>query len=167
MIERVVFDTHIWISGLLWRGKPYQCLLLARSDIVQLVHCSPMMAELAQKLRTPFGFTENRLQAVLYDYRRMSHQVDITGNLYFVGDDPDDDKFVECALVAGASLMYPAIATCSILTSIKAFVFSPLPSLSPGSPSKIDPCLISLPALTVSGTATRTRCAWQRPCLVF
>jgi putative PIN family toxin of toxin-antitoxin system len=104
-IERVVFDTNIWISGLLWRGKPYQCLLLARSGIVQLVHCSSMMAELAQKLRQPFGFTENRLQAVLYDYKRISHQVDITGNLHIVGDDPNDDKFVEWALVAGASLI--------------------------------------------------------------
>jgi putative PIN family toxin of toxin-antitoxin system len=105
VIERVVFDTNIWISGLLWRGKPFQCLLLARSGIVQLVHCSPMIAELAQKLRKPFGFTENRLQAVLYDYKRMSHQVDITGNLHLVSDDPDDDKFVECALVAGASVI--------------------------------------------------------------
>jgi predicted nucleic acid-binding protein len=39
MPERVVFDTNIWISGLLWRGKPHQCLLLARSKVVQHVHC--------------------------------------------------------------------------------------------------------------------------------
>jgi predicted nucleic acid-binding protein len=64
-----------------------------------------MMAELAQKLRQPFGFTENQLQAVLYDYRRTSRQVDIIGKLHIVGDDPDDDKFVECALAAGASLI--------------------------------------------------------------
>jgi len=30
MLERVVFNTNIMVSGLLWRGKPYQCLLLAR-----------------------------------------------------------------------------------------------------------------------------------------
>jgi predicted nucleic acid-binding protein len=34
MPERVVFDTNIWISGLLWRGKAYQCLLLARIRIL-------------------------------------------------------------------------------------------------------------------------------------
>jgi putative PIN family toxin of toxin-antitoxin system len=104
-VERAVFDTNIWISGLLWRGKPYQCLLLARSGIVQLVHCTSMIAELAQKLRQPFGFTENQLQAVLYDYRRISQHVDITGETGFVDDDPDDDKFVECALVADASVI--------------------------------------------------------------
>jgi predicted nucleic acid-binding protein len=45
--ERVVFDTNIWISGLLWRGKPYQCLLLARGQAVQHVHCTEMLAMLS------------------------------------------------------------------------------------------------------------------------
>ena len=54
MAERVVFDTNIWISGLLWRGKPYQCLLLARTGVVQSVYCPPMVAELAEKLRQAF-----------------------------------------------------------------------------------------------------------------
>ena len=105
MAERAVFDTNVWISGLLWRGKPYQCLLLARADIVQLVYCLPMMAELAQKLREVFGFSENHIQAVLYDFRRMAHRVDITGDLHIVADDPNDDMFIECAVVAGASVI--------------------------------------------------------------
>jgi putative PIN family toxin of toxin-antitoxin system len=101
--ERVVFDTNIWISGLLWRGKPYQCLLLARAKAVQHVHCTEMMAELSEKLREAFGFSENHIQAVLYDVRRISERVDIAGDVHVVGDDPDDDKFIECALVAGAT----------------------------------------------------------------
>ena len=55
MPERVVYDTNIWISGLLWRGKPYQCLLLARAGVVQLAHCQAMVAELSQKLRHAFS----------------------------------------------------------------------------------------------------------------
>ncbi len=105
MPERVVFDTNIWISGLLWRGKPYQCLLLARGQVVQPVHCVEMVAELSEKLRETFGFSANHIQAVLYNFRRISEQVDITGDLHIVTDDPDDDKFVECALVAGATVI--------------------------------------------------------------
>ncbi len=105
MPERVVFDTNIWISGLLWRGKPYQCLLLARAGIVRAVYCQPMVAELSQKLRARFGFSENRLQAVLYDLRRVAENVEITGDLHVIVADPDDDMFVECAVVAGASLI--------------------------------------------------------------
>lgn len=105
MAERVVFDTNIWISGLLWCGKPYQCLLLARAGAVQAVYCPQMVAELAEKLRRVFGFSENHLQAVLYDLRRVAQRVEVPGDLRVVADDPDDDKFVECALVAGAALI--------------------------------------------------------------
>jgi len=101
--ERVVFDTNIWISGLLWRGKPYQCLLLARGGVVQHVHCIQMMADLSEKLRETFRFSENHVEAVLYDLRRVSERREITGDLRIVAADPDDDKFIECALVAGAA----------------------------------------------------------------
>jgi putative PIN family toxin of toxin-antitoxin system len=103
--ERAVFDTNIWISGLLWRGKPYQCLLLARAEIVQHVYCEDMAAELSRKLRQVFGFSENHIRAVLYDLRRVSERVEISGDLHVVDADPDDDKFVECALQASASLI--------------------------------------------------------------
>jgi putative PIN family toxin of toxin-antitoxin system len=62
-----------------------------------------MIAELSEKLRDTFGFSENHIQAVLYDIRRISEQVDIKGDVHVVADDPDDDKFIECALVANAT----------------------------------------------------------------
>ncbi len=52
MAERVVFDTNAMISGLLWKGKPYHCLLLARARVIQSVYCDAMLAELTEKLRT-------------------------------------------------------------------------------------------------------------------
>jgi len=105
MPERVVLDTNIVISGLLWRGKPYQCLLLARSGVVQAVYCLPMLAELADKLRHAFGFSENHIQAVVNDLQRVAEQVDIVGSLRVVAADPDDDKFIECAAAAGATVI--------------------------------------------------------------
>lgn len=105
MVERVVFDTNIWISGLLWRGNPYRCLLLARGKVVEAVYCRQMAAELSQKLRNPFGFSENRIEAAIYDLHRTCVRVDIAGTLHVVAADPDDDKFVECAVVAGAKII--------------------------------------------------------------
>jgi len=100
--ERVVFDTNVSISGTLWRGKPYQCLLLARAEVVRPVYCEAMLKELEEKLRAKFGFSEARARAVIDDVRSMADRVDIGGELRVVPDDPDDDKFVECAVVAGA-----------------------------------------------------------------
>ncbi|NCP15562.1 putative toxin-antitoxin system toxin component, PIN family [bacterium] len=103
MLERVVFDTNVLISGLLWRGKPYQCLLLARAKIVQAVYCPPMLAELSEKLRKKFKFSESRIHAVVTDVRRYAERVEIPGTLAVILADPTDDKFIECALVGKAA----------------------------------------------------------------
>jgi len=105
MPEQVVFDTNVMVSGLLWRGKPYQCLLLARAGLVQAVYCQEMMIELSEKLKEKFGFSPDRTQAVLDDWREHAQEVRITGDLHAVAADPDDDKFIECAQVAGARVI--------------------------------------------------------------
>jgi putative PIN family toxin of toxin-antitoxin system len=105
MPERVVIDTNVWLSGLLWRGKPYQCLLLARSKIVQAVYCQSMAAELSSKLRDVFKFSEDHIRAVMYDLRRTAEPVEIAGTLHVVPNDPDDDMFVECAIVGKAAFI--------------------------------------------------------------
>ena len=105
MAERVVFDTNIWISGLMWRGKPYQCLLLARTGVVQALYCQEIVAELTHKLRQVFGFSENHIRAVAHDLRRMGEKAEITGDLRVVARDPNDDKFVECAVIGRAAVV--------------------------------------------------------------
>ncbi len=105
MSERVVLDTNVTISGLLWRGKAYQCLLLARAGAVQAVYCAEMTAELSEKLRHKFGFSENRIRSVVHDVRRFAERVEISGTLKAVSADPDDDKFIECAVVGQADVI--------------------------------------------------------------
>lgn len=105
MAERVVFDTNVLVSGLIWRGKPYQCLLLARARLVQVVYCNEILAELTGKLRSKFEFTDDRLRAVVYDLRSFSERVEIANTLHAVADDPDDDKFIECATVGSANVI--------------------------------------------------------------
>lgn len=102
MADSVVFDTNISISALLWRGAPYRAVLLAQAKTVQTVYCDPMLAELTEKLRDKFEFSENRIQAVVYQIRQYAERVEIPGTLRAVKDDPDDDKFIECAVVASA-----------------------------------------------------------------
>ena len=47
---RVVIDTNIWISGLLWRGLPWELLRLAETGKVELCLTPSMLAELADTL---------------------------------------------------------------------------------------------------------------------
>ena len=119
MVDCAVFDTDVRISGLLWRGSPHRCLLLARGKVIEAFYCHQMAAELSQKLRNPFGFSENRIEAVMQDLRRTCTRVDITGALHVVTADPDDDKFVECAWWQARPSLSQAMVTCSNWASSK------------------------------------------------
>lgn len=105
MADRVVFDTNVRLSALLWRGAAYKCWLAARAGLVDVVYCREMLAEFSEKLYDKFGFSVDNVRAAVYDFRRFGQQVEITGNLHVVYSDPDDDMFIECALVAGASMI--------------------------------------------------------------
>lgn len=118
MEKRVVFDTDVVISGLMWRGRAHKCLLLARTDAIQAVYCSEMLAELSTKLREKFDFSENRIHAVLYDYRRFAERVQITVELKVISADPDDDMFVECAVIGDAKII---ISSDKHLTSLQRY----------------------------------------------
>lgn len=102
MADTAVFDTNVLISALLWHGAAYQAILLAKAKIVRAVYCDSMLAELTEKLRSKFEFDENHIEAVVYQTRQYTEKVEIPGTLHVVTQDPDDDKFIECALVAGA-----------------------------------------------------------------
>jgi uncharacterized protein len=47
---RVVIDTNIWISGLLWKGLPWKLLCLAEEGEVELCLTPAMLEELISVL---------------------------------------------------------------------------------------------------------------------
>lgn len=98
-----VFDTNVLLSGLGWKGKPYQCIELARNGVVDGVTCRELIDELAEKLEVKLGMTSQHIDESLADLLSFLHIVPITGALRILAADPDDDKVLECAAVAGAS----------------------------------------------------------------
>jgi uncharacterized protein len=50
---RVVIDTNIWVSGLLWGGIPNQVIQRVRQGAVQAMITAPMLAELARTFAYP------------------------------------------------------------------------------------------------------------------
>ncbi len=40
---RVVLDTNILVSALLWRGAPYRCLVAIQAGLVELVLSPPIL----------------------------------------------------------------------------------------------------------------------------
>jgi putative PIN family toxin of toxin-antitoxin system len=99
----VVFDTNILFSAIGWKGKPYQCLELARDGKIDAIVCRELLDELQLKLQSKLHFTFEQSFDAEVDLLSVVKLVPITGQLKFIQADPDDDKTVECALVAGAS----------------------------------------------------------------
>lgn len=98
-----VFDTNVLFSGVAWKGRPYECLELARADVVEGATCAELLDELSEKLRVKLSFSGEQASETIIDLLAFLRLVAITGNLKAVPADPDDDKVLECAVAAGAA----------------------------------------------------------------
>jgi putative PIN family toxin of toxin-antitoxin system len=107
---RLVLDTNVVISALLWRGKPYRLLeTIRRQEGSQLYSSSVLLEELSDVVSRP-AMTK-RLAAigksapqVLTDYLEAIELVEPV-DVPRVARDPDDDHVLACALAAGAELI--------------------------------------------------------------
>lgn len=108
---RVVLDTNVALSALLWRGTPYRLLEAIRQQPhVQLVSNAALVAELADVLTRPK--TARRLTAigksareVLTDYLDAVELVEPASVPRVVPTDPDDDQVIAAAVAASARLI--------------------------------------------------------------
>jgi putative PIN family toxin of toxin-antitoxin system len=98
-----VFDTNVLFSAVGWQGTPYQCVELARAGKVGAATCQELLDELSEKLGTKLLFTEDTVLQTLADLPTFLQVVPITGRLRVVASDPDDDKVIEGAVLAGAT----------------------------------------------------------------
>jgi uncharacterized protein len=98
-----VFDTNVLLSAVGWKGRPYECIELARVGHVQAVTCREIMQELAEKLKSKLQFSDDDVNDMVADLLTFNSLVRITGTLKVVPADPDDDKILECAAVGNAT----------------------------------------------------------------
>ena len=99
----VVFDTNILFSAIGWQGTPFECIEQSRAGVVDAVTCAELLDELSEKLTNKLGFSSEQAADAIVDLLTHLRVVAISGQLRAVVADPDDDKTVECAVIAGAS----------------------------------------------------------------
>lgn len=61
---RVVVDTNVYVSALVFGGKPAAVLQLAESGAFQLVVSETIKAELVETLKNKFGWSTNSAEQV-------------------------------------------------------------------------------------------------------
>lgn len=103
---KVVVDTNVLVSGILFKGPPHQILLAWSQSLFELV-LSPEIAEayrrVARELQQQFPAVDigEALEVVFVN----AVAVDSVPLHEPVCTDPDDDKFLACAVASGARVI--------------------------------------------------------------
>jgi putative PIN family toxin of toxin-antitoxin system len=115
---QVVLDTNVYISALVFGGKPAAVLQLAQSGAFQLVVSPVIQAELIEVLTTRFGWTAPRAEQAcreLWDHARwVVCPQEIRGSR-----DADDDHILSCAIEADAFAIVTGDQDLLVLQSFK------------------------------------------------
>jgi putative PIN family toxin of toxin-antitoxin system len=102
---RVVADTNILISALMFGGLPGRFLDLALRQRFALVTSMALLDELDEKLRGKFAVSDGDALAIR---AKLEDNVSLVGpdfELNAIPDDPDDNRVLECALAGKADFV--------------------------------------------------------------
>ena len=101
---KAILDTNVFISGLLWKGPPFEILRAWQEQRFRLAISSPILDEYRRVLDE---LTKERTLPVLSSILKViefnSEMVEPISFSEPVCSDPDDDKFLEAALAASAN----------------------------------------------------------------
>ena len=102
---RVVLDTNVYISALIYRGKPEVLLLrLSRSEGGILTASLEILKELEAVLCRKFGWASDRANAVVEALQRTALMVTPTIAITEC-QDPDDNRILEAAVAGSADVI--------------------------------------------------------------
>ncbi|QGA81062.1 putative toxin-antitoxin system toxin component, PIN family [Candidatus Nanohalobium constans] len=102
MGEKVVLDTNVLISAIGWDAKPEECLELALGEEIDAFATQSMIDEVSEVLEyDKFDFSEKEqqkfLEILVSEFLFISSEESIDKS-----QDPEDNKFLECAVSANA-----------------------------------------------------------------
>ncbi len=107
---KAVLDTNVWVSALLWGGKPAEVIKAAEEGKIDIFASEETVGEINQVLAYPKiakilqadGLLhEELIEAVL----KVVKFVEVTKKVKVVLDHSADDKFIDCALAAKADYL--------------------------------------------------------------
>lgn len=104
---RIIIDTNVLLSGLLWHGTPHALLNHVRSGAAELVMSHALLDELAdvisrRKFASILARTTRTPERILSEMQALAEIVIAPPLPLPVCRDPDDDAVLACALAAHA-----------------------------------------------------------------
>jgi putative PIN family toxin of toxin-antitoxin system len=101
---KVVLDTNILISAILFGGKPRQILEKAIRGEIRLCLSEPILEELKGVLqRSKFGYSPEMIQFIFTELTGIADFVNPSERIDVVLEDPEDNRILECAVEGKAN----------------------------------------------------------------
>jgi putative PIN family toxin of toxin-antitoxin system len=104
-VLRVTADTNIFISGLNFRGKPFELLTLARAGKIELAMSDAIMTEIKRVLSLKFKWPDEDIAAIEKQITSLTRHVDPQQAIELVTEDPTDNRILECAVAAQSDVV--------------------------------------------------------------
>ena len=94
---KIVIDTNIYISAIFWEGKPREVVDLGRYGQILIFTSPAIESEIAEKLSNKFKLKEDEVKNILMDFSTFTIPTVLSLHIEAVPEDPEDNKFIECA----------------------------------------------------------------------
>lgn len=102
---KVVFDTNVYISAVIFGGNPRVCLELARNGKVELFCSREILFELSGKMKAKFKWEDHDVVDLIEGIAKFAKIVEPKKKVNAIKDDLTDNKILECALEAKADFI--------------------------------------------------------------
>lgn len=102
----IVLDTNVFISALLSDGNPRQVFESVIEGKTKLAVSDEILVEITEVLnRKKFGFPKDFIHTVIREIESIADSFEPSVSISIITKDPDDNKFIECAVEANADFI--------------------------------------------------------------
>lgn len=100
---KVVLDTNVYISAILFGGNCEEILKLANQALFEVVISKEILDEIKSVLKGKFYWTDKQIVGVIKYIKELASIVNPGVSLMVVKEDPSDNKIIECAVASNAA----------------------------------------------------------------
>lgn len=97
-MKRVTLDSNIYLSALVFGGKPKRILEMAIEGEIEVAVSDPIIEEVRLHLPGKFGWSDSRTADAVGSISEYARHVTPTEIIDAVPSDADDDRVLECAV---------------------------------------------------------------------
>lgn len=103
---KIVLDTNVFISGIFFSGPPFQILQAWKERIIRIVLSKEIISEyqrVAEALADKYPVVD--ISEIIELVTIYSEIIETKGYEIFECEDPDDNKFIECAMAGNCKVI--------------------------------------------------------------